>query len=79
MVLRKRGSFSAADGADSSAGSSFLKTLQSFDAYAKPLDDFRVKTSTGAAGKSTLPFVFEKNSKGAVDGTFPTCLCVETA
>ncbi|KAJ1565124.1 hypothetical protein HK405_013106, partial [Cladochytrium tenue] len=32
-----------------SATERVLKTLRNFDAYAKPLDDFRVKTSSGAA------------------------------
>ncbi|KAI8800756.1 endoplasmic reticulum vesicle transporter-domain-containing protein [Cladochytrium replicatum] len=38
--LRKRGS---------GGGSGFAATLKEFDAYAKPLDDFRVKTVSGAA------------------------------
>jgi hypothetical protein len=31
-----------------------LKRLQRFDAYAKTLDDFRVKTTTGAASEWIL-------------------------
>lgn len=30
---------------------SFMQKLQQFDVYTKPLDDFRVKTFTGGAGK----------------------------
>ena len=43
-MLRKR---------TSGIGSSetFLANLKSLDAYAKPLDDFKVKTFSGAAGK----------------------------
>lgn len=29
----------------------FLSTFKKFDAYAKPLEDFRVKTASGATGK----------------------------
>ncbi|KAI9337699.1 endoplasmic reticulum vesicle transporter-domain-containing protein [Zopfochytrium polystomum] len=43
------GGIAGADDSNSSSASSFLKSLKQLDAYAKPLDDFRVKTSTGAA------------------------------
>jgi hypothetical protein len=51
MVLRKRAS--AVDNHfqdDSSISKSFFESLKEYDAYSKPLDDFRVKTSSGAAG-----------------------------
>ncbi|KAJ3207623.1 hypothetical protein HDU67_007355 [Dinochytrium kinnereticum] len=45
MVVRHRGQGEAAP----APSKGFLQTLKELDAYAKPLDDFRIKTSSGAA------------------------------
>jgi hypothetical protein len=34
-----------------SSSGGILSSLKEYDAYAKPLEDFRVKTATGASGK----------------------------
>ena len=34
----------------SSEDGGFVSSLKQFDAYAKPMDDFRIKTTSGAAG-----------------------------
>ena len=56
-LLRKRNSGSENLASSFSNGNDFFNSLKNFDAYAKPLDDFRIKTSSGAAGMLNL-FVF---------------------
>jgi hypothetical protein len=40
----------------------WLKRLQRFDVYAKTLDDFRVKTTTGAASRNFRQFFSQNQS-----------------
>ena len=47
MVIRKRGVGGSSSGSDNS----ILSTIRDLDAYAKPLDDFSIKTTSGALGR----------------------------